>query len=137
MSFHSWHRYAHHSLCFIQTKISVGHDALLATFRNHPQMNLPWLVTGHPKRCCLEICRMGVTMETCPCEVLLRSRPSQSPWRPWQRTEYSNLPSCLPWQLRQGHFGDSLGAISMESSWGCLWRLYQAQFRVRCHVQSQ
>lgn len=25
-----------------------------------------------------------VTMETRPCEVLLRSHPLQSPWRPWQ-----------------------------------------------------
>lgn len=53
----------------------------------------------------------GVTMETRPCGVLLRSSPLQSPWWHWQRTEYSNLPGCLPWQLRQGHFGDSLGGL--------------------------
>lgn len=59
-----------------------------------------------------------VTMETRPCEVLLRSSPLQSPWRPWQRTEYSNLPGCLPWQHRQGHFGDSLGGLLELSSEG-------------------
>lgn len=62
-----------------------------------------------------------VTMETCPCEVLLSSCPFQSPWRPWQRTEYSNLPGYLPWQLRQDHFGDNLGPF--------LWRSCKAAFK--------
>lgn len=62
-----------------------------------------------------------VTMETHPCEVLLRSHPLQSPWRPWQRTEYSNLAwlFAMATQARplrrqpRGHFyGDPLGRPS-------------------------
>lgn len=85
------------------------------TYQSHSK-NEPALI-GHRKteRKLLRNMQDRVTMATCPCEVLLRSRPLQSPWRPWQRTEYSNLPGCLPWQLRQGHFGDNPGAISMET----------------------
>ena len=62
-----------------------------------------------------------VTMETHPCEVLLRSHPLQSPWRPWQRTEYSNLAWLFAmatqarplWRQPRGHFyGDPLGRPS-------------------------
>lgn len=53
-----------------------------------------------------------VTMETHPCEVLRRSPPLQSPWRPWQRTAYSNLAWSFTmatqagplWRPPRGHF---------------------------------
>lgn len=66
-----------------------------------------------------------VTMETCPCEVLLRHHPLQSPWRLWQRTEYSNLawlftmatPAGPLWRQPWGHFyGDPLGLPSEAPS---------------------
>lgn len=65
-----------------------------------------------------------VTMETRPCEVLLRSHPLQSPWRPWQRTEYSNLAWLFTmatqagplWRQPWGHFYGDLPGLSLEAS---------------------
>lgn len=69
-----------------------------------------------------------VTMETRPCEVLLRSHPLQSPWRLLQRTEYSNLAWLFTMATLAGLFGDNPGAISMETCWGCLHLLHQLTF---------
>lgn len=102
--------------------------SLEATFQGYSQ-NEP-AVIGHrtTKGKLLRNMQDRVTMETCPCEVLLRSPPLQSPWRPWQRTEQSNLSWLFTMATQAGHFGDNPGAISMETCWGCLQRLIKVTF---------
>lgn len=92
------------------------------------KMNLLWLVTEQPKGSCLEICRIGSPWK----RALVRSFSGAllcshhgDPGRELNRAIY---PGCLPWQLKQGHFGDNPGAISMETCWGCLQRLIKVTF---------
>lgn len=103
--------------------------SLEATFQGYSQ-NEP-AVIGHrtTKGKLLRNMQDRVTMETCPCEVLLRSPPLQSPWRPWQRTEQSNLSWLFTmatqagplWRQPWGHFyGDLLGMPS-EAHQSHLW----------------
>lgn len=99
------------SLCVMV--ISLGE-----TFQVTLRMNLLRLVTVQPKEGkLLRNMQDRVTMETRPCKVLLRSPPLQSPWRPWQRTEQSNLAWLFTmatqagplWKQPWGHFyGDLL-----------------------------
>lgn len=70
-----------------------------------------------------------VTIETCPCEVLLRSHPLQSPWRLWQRTEYSNLAWLFTMATQAGPL--------WRQPWGCLQRLHQSHFWMGCYMQTQ
>lgn len=113
------------------TMISLG-----ATFQGYSQ-NEPALIgcrTTEGKL--LRNMQDRVTMETCPCEVLLRSPPLQSPWRPWQRTEQSNLAWLFTMATQAGHFGDNPGAISMETCWGYLQKLHQSHLWVGSYMQT-
>lgn len=84
------------------------------------KMNLPWSVTEQLKL--LGNRQDRVTMETRPFEVLLRSLPLQSPWRPWQRAEYS----CLAWVFTMATHAGPL----WKQTWGpFLWRPARTCFR--------
>lgn len=119
-------------------KIPVSYDGIFQ--RNLPgySQNEPDMI-GHrtTEGKLLRNLQDRVTMETRPCEVLLRSHPLQSPWRLWQRTEYSNLAWLFTMATLAEHFGDNPGAISMETCWGCLQRLHQSHLWVVCYMQTQ
>lgn len=109
------------SLCL--TMVSFG-ETFLGYAQNEPDMIGHRTMEGK----LLRNFQDRVTMETRPCEVLLRSYPLQSPWRLLQRTEYSSLAWLFAMATLAGLFGDNPGAISMETFWGCLHTLHQLTF---------